>query len=367
MVAFIAGTTAELIKLGPVMRELQECHEPPTLWWTGMHGMVPDDLLEQQLLSGIAIRTLHAPARTAPLTQASATGRWLAEVAQAAFVQHRDLAQDLASGPARRPLLLIHGDTITTAVGAGLGRRLKATVGHVEAGLRSHSLRHPFPEELNRRLAGRLADIHFAPTDREVRNLAGRRGVVVNTDGNTAIDALRFALQGTEVAPGDYGLATLHRFELLHDLPRFRETMGWLADTARGRVIRFYAGATDREVLSRAGLIDLFDDHLQLHDKMPHEQFVKVVAAAAFVVTDSGGLQEECAYLGIPTLVHRVHTERHLGIGSNVVLSKFERLVWEEFFADPATLRCPSTLDQHHPTRIITRFLADAGFLNTVK
>ena len=105
---------------------------------------------------------------------------------------------------------------------------MKATVAHVEAGMRSHSLRHPFPEEANRRLAGLLVDIHFAPSEREVANLAGRRGVVVNTGANTAIDALRFALGDVQVQAGDYGVATLHRFELLHDSARLRQTVEWL-------------------------------------------------------------------------------------------------------------------------------------------
>lgn len=363
MVAFIAGTTAELIKISPVMRELQSRDEPPILWWTAMHGAVPQGLLKQQQLSDIPVRDLHAPDRVEPLTKALSAGRWIAEIAQATFRQRRALAKDLQTGPNKRRLLMIHGDTLTTAIGAEIGRRMKSSVAHVEAGLRSHSLRHPFPEELNRRIAGLLVDIHFAPTDLEVKNLAGRRGVVVNTDGNTAIDSLRFALGDVGVRDGNYGVATLHRFELLHDLPRFRQTIEWLSEAAQAREIRFYAGATDREVLDRAGLLTLFDDHLQLRTKLPHEQFAKEIAGASLVVTDSGGLQEECAYLGVPALIHRAHTERHLGLGRNVVLSRFERTVWDEFFADPAALRVPSTLDSHHPSSAIVGFLAQAGFV----
>jgi UDP-N-acetylglucosamine 2-epimerase (non-hydrolysing) len=363
VVAFIAGTSAELIKVSPVMRELRHRGHEPILWWTAMHGALPTPLLEQQQLADLTVRNLHAADRVDPLTRPLSAARWIAEAALSAHNQRAALSVDLETGPHRRQLLVIHGDTFSTALGAGLGRRMKATVAHVEAGMRSHSLRHPFPEEANRRFAGLLVDIHFAPSEREVANLAGRRGVVVDTGANTAIDSLRFALGDVNVQAGDYGVATLHRFELLHDSARLRQTMEWLAEASRARVIRFYAGASDREALSRSGLLGVFDDHFQLRTKLPHEQFAREVAGAAFVVTDSGGLQQECAYLGIPALIHREHTETHTGLGQNIVLSRFDRATWDRFFADPAGLRVPSILDEFHPSEVIVGFLAEAGFL----
>jgi UDP-N-acetylglucosamine 2-epimerase (non-hydrolysing) len=363
VVAFIAGTTAELIKVSPVMRELRLHGHEPILWWTAMHGAVPVNLLEQQKLADVAVRNLNSPDRTDPLTRPLSAARWMADAAISAYRQRSSLAVDLETGPQRRRLLVIHGDTFSTALGAEIGRRMKATVAHVEAGMRSHSLRHPFPEEANRRLAALLVDIHFAPSDREVANLAGRRGVVVNTRANTAIDALRFALGDVGVHAGDYGVATLHRFELLHDSARLRQTVAWLSEASRDRVIHFYAGASDREALSRAGLLAVFDDRLQLRTKLPHEVFAKEVAGAAFVVTDSGGLQQECAYLGIPTLIHREHTETHTGLGQNIVLSRFDRRVWDEFFADPTRLRAESVLDDFHPSATIVQVLCDLGYL----
>lgn len=365
MVAFIAGTTAELIKISPVIRELRNRGQEPVLWWTAMHGKVPTHLLEQQQLADTTVRNLHAPTRVDPLTRPLSAARWMAEAALSAHRQRSTLSQDLETGPERRRLLVIHGDTFSTALGAELGRRMKATVAHVEAGMRSHSLRHPFPEEANRRLAGLLVDIHFAPSEREVANLTGRRGVVVNTGANTAVDALRFALGGTPVHAGDYGVATLHRFELLHDSARLRQTLEWLVEDSKGITIHFYAGASDREALTRAGLLDLFDDRLQIRTKLPHDQFVKEVAGAALVVTDSGGLQQECAYLGIPALIHREHTETHTGLGENIVLSRFERVTWDRFFADPARLRLPCTVDQFQPSKAIVGFLSGVGFFGS--
>lgn len=364
MVAFIAGTTAELIKVSPVIREIRNRGEEPILWWTAMHGAVPGALLGQQGLAGVVVRNLHAAGRTDPLTRPLSAARWMTETLLSAYMQRVVLRADLESGVSRRPLLVIHGDTFSTAIGAEIGRRLSSTVAHVEAGMRSNSLRHPFPEEANRRLAGLLVDIHFAPSQREVTNLTGRRGVVVNTGANTAIDALRHALGGQPVEPGEHGIATLHRFELLHDPKRLTQTIQWLQAESRQRPMRFYAGASDRVALGRADLMQAFDERLEMREKLPHQEFAREVAKAAFVVTDSGGLQQECTYLGIPALIHRERTETFVGLGENVVLSKFDKGIWDDFFVDPESRRKASVLDSFHPSMTIVDFLVRAGFVD---
>ena len=83
MVAFIAGTTAELIKVSPVMRELRHRGHEPILWWTAMHGAVPTALLEQQQLADVTVRNLHAPDRVDPLTRPLSAARWMADAALA--------------------------------------------------------------------------------------------------------------------------------------------------------------------------------------------------------------------------------------------------------------------------------------------
>lgn len=364
MVALVMGTTAELLKISPLVRDLQAGGEAPVVWWSGMHGRFPAATARELGLATVPVRTLHSGQRTAALTTAASTVPWVHEVLRRAVAERRQLRTDLATGSSGRALLVVHGDTLTTALGAAMGKALRSTVAHVEAGLRSHSLRHPFPEEANRRITTRLTDIHFAPGPQAVDNLRGCRGIVVDTLANTAIDALRHSMAGRTVEPSGYGIATLHRFELLHNRTRLRETIGWLHEAAERTPIRFFAGATDLQALTTAGLVEHFDDQLVLCRRESHQDFIRTLVGAEFVVTDSGGLQEECAYLGIPTLVHRARTERHDGLGTNVVLSRFDEDTWQSFFAGLGVLRVAPMVDDVHPTSHIVEFLKASGYLS---
>ena len=182
--------------------------------------------------------------------------------------------------------------------------------------MRSGSLRHPFPEEINRRVAGRLVHIHFPPTDRDAGNLRRHRGLKVTTGANTIIDAVRYALDHPRptslTLPDRYGLATLHRFELVSREDLYRTALETLREYSVKLPIIYFAGASERERMVQYGLLDLFDrENFRLEEKMSYVAFLPVLARATFVVTDSGGLQEECGHLGIPCAVHRTKTERH--------------------------------------------------------
>ena len=251
------------------------------------------------------------------------------------------------------PIVLVHGDTFTTLFGALIGRFLGAKVGHIEAGLRSGHVLHPFPEEINRKVAGRLAHLHFAPGEIEARNLGRRRGVVV-TGGNTVIDSVRNALaKGADgpvaALPETFGLATLHRFELVRDKELYAAALTVLRDAAAGTPIIYYAGASEKERLAEYGLESLFGDDLVLRDKLPYVEFLPVLSAAQFVVTDSGGIQEECAHLGIPCAVHRVKTERHQGLGENVVLTGMDTALLAQFLDDFDSYRTRDVEDTARP------------------
>ena len=101
--------------------------------------------------------------------------------------ERRNVRRALREGPGR-PLLLVHGDTMTTVLGSVIGRSMRSSVAHIEGGLRSNDLRHPFPEELNRKVATALSRIHYAPGAWAASNLRG--GEVVDTGSNTIRDSL---------------------------------------------------------------------------------------------------------------------------------------------------------------------------------
>lgn len=363
MIAFVVGTTAELIKIAPVFHELRRRGRPPALWFTGQHVAGVPELINRLDLPTPA----HWLARGGAgddLARPADVPAWGWTVARSVRAQ-RGAMRDELRADGRPPLVIVHGDTFTTVVGSLLAHLLRARLAHVEAGLRSGSLRSPFPEELNRRIVGRLTQLHFAPTPREVSHLRRHRGEVVMTGANTVLDNLRsLPPAGSGAAPqGPYGVATLHRFELVQDQQALAEVLQALRAASAHTPVLLFAGASERERFRRYGLGGLFDERLRLLDKLSYLDFLPVLAGAEWVVTDSGGLQEECAYLGIPCAVHRLQTERHQGLGDNVVLTRMDVRAVREFLHDPGVHRRPSSLDLHRPSATIAEALATRGFL----
>lgn len=363
MIAFVAGTTAELIKIAPVRQALVDRGADVALWSTGQHTTEVAATL-RNLDAPDPERWLVPPQHLKHISRVAQVPAWALRVLRTAIAERRTLAADLARD-GRPGLVVVHGDTFTTVLGAVLGRVVGARVAHVEAGLRSGSMLSPFPEELNRRAVGRLADLHFAPTAREVANLRRARGAVVETGANTVVDALRRSLEHAPPVtglPDHYGLVTLHRFELLRQPERFTEVLRTLHDARDAWPLIMVAGASERARITELGLDGLFDDRFQLWEKRSYSAFLPMLARADFVVTDSGGLQEECAVLGVPCAVHRERTERHQGLGENVVLTRMEAARLRDFLGGWRDLRRPSELDRFRPSERIAETLGLLGF-----
>ena len=356
MIAFIVGTTAELIKIAPVYHELVARGRAAEIWYSGQHVEELAGTLDDLDLP--APRAWLIPVRGARnLARPVDVPRWVSLIAMTVLRNRRALKRRLRAD-GTPPVVLVHGDTFTCPIGAMVGRILGARVGHIEAGLRSGSLRHPFPEELNRRVAARLVHLHFPPTAIEAENLRRRRGPVVTTGANTIIDAVRYALDHprptTLELPPDYGLATLHRFELVTKEDMYRTALETLKEYSAKLPIVYFCGASERERLEQYGLMTLFDDeNFRIEEKLSYVAFLPILARATFVVTDSGGLQEETAHLGIPCAVHRDRTERHDGEGRTVLVTGFDVAKLREFLDDYEPYRADGDTDQFHPSRII--------------
>jgi UDP-N-acetylglucosamine 2-epimerase (non-hydrolysing) len=367
MILVVFGTTGELIKLAPVLLRLQKRGDPFLLATTGQQVRQIPGFLDQ-----FGIRQpdlwLARGAGGRDLGTNADIPRWLATVGRTFATRRRALRRRLRNGPGR-PLVLVHGDTMTTVFGAAMGRALGVRVAHIESGLRSFSLRHPFPEELNRRLTSRLAAIHYAPGKWAASNL--RRPDVVDTGSNTIRDSLALVNEGPlpPVAPdGGFGIVSLHRYELLNKRALLAATLDTLAESARRTPLLFVDHSVTVAALRRFGLTDRFDERRFVRvPRLPFFDFVRLERAAAFVVTDSGGSQEECFYLDRPCLVHRVRTERPEGLGENVVLSGMRSEALRAFLDDPSRFRRTTVLPAASPTGVIVDDLERRGILGPAR
>lgn len=309
-VVVIVGTRPELIKMFPVVGALGAAGSPfdVRLVVTAQHRDLLDPLLGLFGLRPDVDLNVMRPGQTLPqLTAALVTG--VAEMLER-----------------ERPAwVLVQGDTTSAMVGALSAFYAGVRVGHVEAGLRTGNMREPFPEEMNRTLIGRMATAHFAPTERARANLVaeGVRAESIHLTGNTAIDALQWALG--QAPPADLPLSphpdvrsvlvTLHRRE------NFGEPMAGMCaaiqDVARAHPtsVEFvlpihpnpHVGPVVRRILGDV-------PNVRLTAPLDYVSTIHVLSRSYLALTDSGGIQEEAPSLGKPVLILRNTTERPEGV-----------------------------------------------------
>ncbi len=245
--------------------------------------------------------------------------------------------------------VLIQGDTTTVMAAALLSFYNRIRVGHVEAGLRTHDRYQPFPEEINRRIAGVIADLHFAPTEHSRRNLLAENVPAENivVTGNPAVDALRQItalpcpleaerlLAQMGVAPGGRQLVmiTAHRRENFgKPLEEICAALRELAEEYPRRLALLYAVHRNPNVQEPVYRLLSGVPNITLVPPLDYLPMAHLLQRAHLVLTDSGGIQEEATSLGKPALVMREVTERPEGVEAGVlklVGAERERIVRE--------------------------------------
>ena len=313
----VFGTRPEAIKMAPIVLELARHPEEitPIVAVTAQHR----DMLDQ-VLHLFDIRPDYD-------LDIMAAGQTLFDITSRAM-----LGLDKVLTEAKPDIVLVHGDTTTTFAGALAAYYHQTTVGHVEAGLRTHNKFSPFPEEMNRKLTGSLADLHFAPTSTAQQNLLTEAIAPENifVTGNTVIDALHqtvredFTFEDELLRRIDYKnkrivLVTTHRRENLgepmrHVYKALRRLTEEFADVEV--VFPVHKNPKVREVV-REELGGLSKVHLI--DPLDYEPFANLMHRSYLILTDSGGVQEEAPALGKPVLVLRDTTERPEAVTAGTV------------------------------------------------
>lgn len=311
----IFGTRPEAIKMAPVVRALQRHAEfDVAVAVTAQHREMLDQVLRLFAIAPDYDLDIMAPGQT------------LYDVTTRALLGLRDVLR-----AARPDIVLVHGDTTTTFVGALASFYEQIPVGHVEAGLRTGDIYSPYPEEMNRRLTGTLARWHFAPTTVARDNLLAESipAERIFVTGNTVIDALLTAVNPDyrltipELAEPDPNLRTVlvttHRREnlgeplrrvyralrrLVTDLPDIRLVFPMHKNPAVRQAVREELGGAPR---------------VHLIEPLDYEPFANLMAQSTLVLTDSGGIQEEAPGLGKPVLVLRDTTERPEAVAAGTV------------------------------------------------
>jgi UDP-N-acetylglucosamine 2-epimerase (non-hydrolysing) len=314
----VFGTRPEAVKMAPIVHTLARTPGIESgVCVTAQHRQMLD-----QVLNLFAIR----PDYDLDLMRENQS---LADLSARIF---RDLDPVLADF--KPDWVLVQGDTTTVAITALLAYYRRIRVGHVEAGLRTHDKWQPFPEEINRRVAGVIADLHFAPTEWARRNLLaeGIPDSIIAVTGNPVIDALHVV--ASQPAPGDVTdlLETLHvgpgRQDLVLVTAHRRENFGppleeiclALRDlAARGDLEIVYPVHLNPNVQEPVYRILGNVPHVTLLPPLDYLPLVHLLKRATLVLTDSGGIQEEAPAFGVPVLVLREVTERPEGVEAGVL------------------------------------------------
>lgn len=316
IVLFVLGTRPEIIKMSPLLRECERRDIPHTIVHTGQHY--------DQSMDRVFFQQLGIPRPDYNLSIGSHShGRQTGEML---------IALEPVVDSESPAIVLVQGDTNSTLAGALTTSKMRADLGHVEAGLRSYQA--GMPEEINRRVTDHVSDLLFAPTDRAVETLHGEGidGSRVFQTGNTIVDAVQtnmdIAIERSDVLdelgldPEEYAVLTAHRAENVDDRSNFSSLL---------EGVDRFSKRTGLQVVypihpHPASMVERFDlsvpDGITVVEPLDYLDFLLLQARAALVFTDSGGVQEECCILGVPCVTLRERTERPetLEVGANALV-----------------------------------------------
>lgn len=344
MIHVFIGTKAQYIKMVPLLRHMDAAGVGYRLIDSGQHAELAASLRGEL---GVREPDLRMGTGTDVVTIAQAL-RWSFGLAGRLLARSR-LRNEVFAG--LDGVCVVHGDTPSTLLGALMAKRAGMSVAHVEAGLRTFRWFHPFPEEIVRVLTGRMSDILFAPGPEAASNLrkTAVKGRVVEQSANTVLEAVRDVLGarwealeqvhdrgGAEPgAPASPAVVTMHRVENLYRRSRRSALVEVVTDLAADGPVRWVVHGPTEQTLAGRVRTRLVDAGVELVPLLGYREFLTSLAAAPFVITDGGSIQEECALLGVPTLVWRDRTDRPDGLGENVVLSHYDATIVADFLNDP--------------------------------
>lgn len=346
MIHFIIGTEAELIKVFPLMIKLRDDGVDYNFISTGQHNLSRNEILSLFKLKNPDF-VMYKGER---FTSFFKIIIWFLRT----FFMHFFSAKKIFKGD-NRGVVIVHGDTLSTMLGALVAKFQGMTLAHLESGLRSNDLTNPFPEEFVRRIVSYFADICFCPGDWACHNLGAKNKIDMKQ--NTLIDsyALIQKLLNKKRVRGDYMLLVLHRTENLSNESLVKHVATRIVEWSKTIKVIFVMHHTTEHVFKSLNLYSNLRKmkNVKLLPRQSYLDFVSLLQNAKLVMTDGGSNQEECFYIGVPTLLLRKNTERKEGLGRNVILSKWNFKIIDKFFENYKKYRFSSVKTKNSPSEVV--------------
>ncbi len=363
---FFIGTTAELIKLAPVIKELNRRKTSYKIITSGQNVVRFNELAGYIGSASIYYGFKQRPIGIRlPLTVGFIIWSVKAVVNYFLFFRHELRGRDRYD-----TYFIVHGDTVSSLLGAIIARIFHVTLVHVESGLRSHNFLEPFPEEMCRYIVSILADIHFCPNDWCKGNLAFVGGEKITTGENTLIETFWYAMKTRSDATfvkrikkmrQKYCVLVAHRQEhVLFNKAKTEETVTYaLGNMPQNMLCVFVVHDLSTSFVESlwVKMGNVLLDRVIFTRTLPYIDYMHLLKDAEFIVTDGGSNQEEMYYMGKPCLLFRNRTERTEGLGRNVVLSKNKKSAITNFLQKYKGYRYPPVKTDIHPSKIIADYL----------
>ena len=310
----VFGTRPEAIKMAPLVLELRKRPEIESrVCLTAQHREMLDSVMECfGLQADYDLNIMHQGQTLTDITSRVLNG----------------LGAILAES--KPDLILVHGDTTTAFASALTGFYAKIPVGHVEAGLRTFDKYSPYPEEMNRQLIGRIADLHFSPTENNARNLE-KEGITENVfvTGNTVIDAMKYTVKGTGFHSAQLNEIDCAGKRIIAMTCHRRENYGAPMENIFSAVKEISESYPDVQIIYPVHPAPVVRDtakrilggleNVALIEPLDAIDMHRLMSVSYLVMTDSGGIQEEAPSLGKPVLVLRQETERPEAVAAGTV------------------------------------------------
>lgn len=365
---FFIGTTAELIKLIPLIREMNKRSLRFMIISSGQNDVQFEEFADSIQNSDIVYAVTPKSKDSCLLL----FFLWAVRAFISLLIGMRDTFHGLDKS---NSIFIVHGDTISSVIGSFIAKIYGLKLVHVESGLRSFNFFEPFPEEISRYIISSLADVHCCPNEWAMKNLQNKGGKKLNTYQNTLIEIYLNAIKKRSIHPlvgtlkknnKKYFVLVVHRQEhVVFGKKKMVELISKVLDIVPSN---FYCVFLAHDLsnsfiklLSQALPLEISKRIIRI-SRLPYVDFIHLLENSEFVVTDGGSNQEELYYMGKPCLLLRNVTERIEGLGENVVLSKNNIGIIEEFINNYQTFQRRKISLKKRPSEIIVNFL-----LNDIK